>query len=191
MWCIHLGRPAMVATALLGIFAALSNPANADPVVDSILSRIYDSYDQPNACWRARSETPGGFCCLKIDRQDRVETATGPRLYLLLAGGCYDSEGKPEDGHVSTGMVGALVVGLGQNEVSLLAGDPRMPMGAWGTAPTEWTLVKLGPADYWGWLNTLGYTGQGRTESVYSLLAPYGKRTLPAMESEAKAGSPG
>ncbi|WP_295400917.1 hypothetical protein [uncultured Thiocystis sp.] len=168
--------PRPFAGALLGALVVATSMVSADPAVDSILSRIYDGYDQQNACWRARSETPGGFCCLKIDRQDRIETASGQRLYVLLAGGCFDSEGKPEDTHVSTGMIGALAIGIGPNEISILAGDPRMPMGSWGTAPTDWTLVKLEPADYWGWLNTLGYTGQGRTESVYMILAPYGKR---------------
>lgn len=165
-----------VVGTLFGALLALSGAVSADPAVDSILSRVYDGYDQQNACWRARSETPGGFCCLKIDRQDRIETASGPRLYLLLAGGCYDSEGKPEDTHVSTGLVGALVLALGQGEASILAGDPRLPMGTWGEAPTGWTLAKLGPSDYWGWLNTLGYTGQGRTLTAYRILAPYGKR---------------
>ena len=168
--------PQPFAGALLGALVVATSMVSADPAVDSILSRIYDGYDQQNACWRARSETPGGFCCLKIDRQDRIETASGQRLYVLLAGGCFDSEGKPEDTHVSTGMIGALAIGIGPNEISILAGDPRMPMGSYGVAPTGWTLVKLGPADYWGWLNTFGYTGQGRTESVYLILAPYGKR---------------
>lgn len=104
-----------------------------------------------------------------------METATGPRLYLLLAGRCYDSQGRPDDKHVSAGMVGALVVGLADNDVSIVAGDPRIPMGGWGVGPTDWTLVKLGPSDYWGWLNTLSYSGQGRTESGYAILAPYGK----------------
>lgn len=165
-----------VAGALLGALVVASSMVSAHPAVDSILSRIYDGYDQKNACWRVRSETPGGYCCLKIDRQDRIKTTSGERLYLLLAGECFDRERKPEDAHVSTGMIGALVFALGELDVSLLAGDPRMPMGSWGIAPTDWTLVKLGASDYWGWLSTLGYTGQGSMRSVYSILAPYGKR---------------
>lgn len=166
-WRQMLGVPAMLMFAV--------HTVAADPVSEAVLSRVYDGYDREQACWRARSDSPGGYCCLKIDRQDRLETATGSRLYLLLTGSCYDSEGRPEDMHASPGMVGALVVGLEQNEVRILAGDPRLPMGSWGTAPTDWQLVKLGPEDYWGWLNTLGWSGQGITESVYTILAPYGQ----------------
>lgn len=169
-------RSRMCSRILLVALLTASTCIIADPVADAVLRQVYDGYDAQNGCWRARADDADGYCCLKIDRQDRVETATGPRLYLLLAGGCYDSEGQAIGEHSSPGLVGALVLGLGQNGVDILAGDPRIPMGAWGTAPTDWSLMKLGPSDYWGWVNTLGYTGQGYTEMVYSILAPYGKR---------------
>jgi hypothetical protein len=166
-----------IAGWLLTAVAALSGSVNADPLVESILNRVYNGYDQKGSCWRYRSDSPGGYCCLKIDRQDRVETASGPRLYLLLAGGCYDRAGEREAFHVSAGMIGAFVLGVGQDGAKMLAGNPGMPLGSWGNPPTDWTLVELGPSDYWGWLATSDYFAQGRADTWQIILAPY-KKTI-------------
>jgi len=153
----------------------LFNIVSADPIVDSVLSRVYDGYDQQNACWRAQHYEGDGFCCLKIKRQDRLNTAKSARLYLLLTGQCYNNKGELDDSHASSGIVGAFVLGLGENNISIIAGHPRMPMGSWGTPPEDWSLIKLGPNDYWGWKAEGGYSGQGVSWSWYSFLVPYGK----------------
>lgn len=97
------------------------------------------------------------------------------RTYVLLSGTMTNDRGE-SGSHVDLGMVGALVIGKGQNGVEIIAGDPLIPIGAFGTAPTKWDFIKLGPSDYWGWQNTWGDAHQGIGGTRYSILAPYGKR---------------
>ncbi|MBK1642444.1 hypothetical protein CKO12_11260 [Chromatium okenii] len=152
----------------------LFNVVSADPIVDSVLAQVYEGYDQKNACWRAHANLEGGYCCLQVKRQDRLNTSTEARLYLLLVGQCYDSEGELESAHVNSGMVGALVLQL-SDKVRVLAGNPLIPMGSYGAAPEKWSLVKFGANDHWGWITESGYTGYGVTTSWYSILLPHGK----------------
>ena len=56
-----------------------------------------------------------------------------------------------------------------------MAGDAQITVGAFGRGPAKWKFVKLGPSDYWGWLNTAGDCHQGYCGSSYVILAPYGK----------------
>lgn len=93
--------------------------------------------------------------CFKIDRTDKLNTDTGMRTYVLLSGTMTNDRGE-SGSHVDLGMVGALVIGKGQNEVEIITGDPLMPIGAFDTVPTKWDFIKLGPSDYWGWQNTWG-----------------------------------
>lgn len=145
--------------------------------VEDTLNRVYDGYDKKNGCWRARADDPEYYYCLRIDRTDNLKTDTGTRIYVLLSGEKMDMQGDSASSHVDPGMVGALIIGEGQDgKPEIIAGDPRIFIGAFAQGPTKWELVKLGPTDYWGWKNTWGDAHQGISGTRVSILAPYGKR---------------
>jgi hypothetical protein len=147
----------------------------ADVSVDKVLDQVYEGYDAKNECWHYHSDTPDYYYCFKIDRTDQLTTETGKRTYVLLAGSMTNDKGETGS-HVDVGLVGALVLGEGKDGAEIIAGDPAIPVGSFGSAPTKWEFIKLGPSDYWGWKNTWGDAHQGVTGSRYILLAPYGKR---------------
>jgi hypothetical protein len=168
----------MVLLVVLASVAVTAMSSEDDAIVREVLNRLYDGYDRTNACWVARSaDDPGRADCLTIDRVDRVEADTGSRLYVLLTGRAFDPRtGENIDSHVTRGLVGALVIGFGPDGVELIAGEPRLSSGDWGVAPTDWSLIKLAPSDYWGWVNRDGFLGQGIHIESYSILAPHGRR---------------
>lgn len=77
-----------------------------------------------------------------------------------------EDAGEPNGAHVTSGMVGAFVVEERNGRPEIIAGDSGLAIGASGSAPTKWKLVKFGPSDC-----HQGYCG---TRQV--LLAPYGKK---------------
>ena len=166
-------------TAQVSLLAApiLLTPATGQPAssVAQILNEFYDGYDARNGCWRALADDPQAYYCFKIDRTDRLQSDTGPRIYVLLTGQILDQSGETAGTHVESGLVGALVLSEAESGLEIIASEPRIPMGSFGSSPTEWKLVKLGPSDYWGWLNSTWDAHGGFSGSRYSLLAPYGR----------------
>jgi hypothetical protein len=133
-----------------------------------ILDEVYSGYDEAGRCWKTEAE--GLNYCMELDRVDRVNAPAGERLYLLARGSTADG------GHPTPGLIGAFVLERQQGRWAMLSGDARMNYGAYGNAPANWKFVKVGPSDYWGWLNTHGDVHQGYAGSWYIVLAPYGKK---------------
>jgi hypothetical protein len=157
----------MLAVMLL---TSCSKPAlTAKQVLDS----AYPEYDQAHACWITNTEEQR--YCMQLDSEQKVKTSDGERLYILATGVAVDENGEYNGGHLSQGLVGAFVVENRAGKSEIIAANPNIAEGVFGTAPTKWKLVKLGPADYWGWLNTFGDCHQGFCGGFYSILAPYGK----------------
>ena len=146
---------------------ALSDPALL-ALAKPILDEVYSGYDEAGHCWKTEAE--GLAYCMELERLDRVSAPAGERLYLLTRGSTGDG------GHPTPGLSGAFVLEQQQGRWVMLAGDARMNYGAYGNAPAHWKFVKLGPSDYWGWLNTHGDMHQGYAGSWYIVLAPYGKK---------------
>jgi hypothetical protein len=142
--------------------------------LEDVLDMVYEGHDKNN-CLRYHSDTPKYYYCMKVDRVDTVRANDGLRTYVLLSGEMTNGDGEGGS-HVDGGLVGALVLKEGSKGMEIIAGDPAISMGAFGSGPTKWDLVKLGPSSYWGWKNTWGDTHQGITGTRYSILAPYGKK---------------
>jgi hypothetical protein len=140
---------------------------------ERILTSIYGKFDNKLNCWIYI--TDDGRFCFKIDKTDEITTKNGKRRYILATANLIDEQGEPSGSHYLGGFIGAFVVEEQDGNINLIAGDKGILMGAWGAAPTNWNFIKLGPDNYWGWQNTTGFTGQGITESLYTILAPYGK----------------
>ncbi len=155
---------------LVVLLAACSkSPLTAKQVLDS----AYSEYDQNHACWIANIEEQR--YCMKLDSEQKVSTKDSERQYILATGEAVDENGAANGGHVSQGLIGAFVVENRAGKSEIIAANLGIPEGAFGNAPLKWKLVKLGPADYWGWLNTFGDCHQGYCGGFYSVLAPYGK----------------
>lgn len=148
--------------------------AQAELSSKQILNNIYKEYDQKHQCWITISEEQR--YCLKIDREDHIKADTGQRLYLLMAGDAVDEQGEVNGGHVTSGLIAAFIIEEQNGKTEIIASESDIQMGSYGSAPTQWQLIKLGAGDYWGWKNTHSYGNQGIFGGRYALLAPYGKK---------------
>jgi hypothetical protein len=154
---------------------ALPCSAQADISPEDILDKTYGKHDKQKNCWYAMGENSQRYC-MKIDQVDKRATASGKRLYLLVAGEAVDEKGEPNGAHATAGLVGAFVVEEHNGHGEIIASDAHLSIGEYGVGPTGWKLLQLGPSDYWGWQNTAGGGNQGVFGSWYSILAPYGKK---------------
>lgn len=142
--------------------------AQAELSAEAVMNRVYAGYDKKLDCWQA--EDKEGRYCMKIEHSAKVDTESGQRLYVLATGDMADG------GHANSGLVGAFVVEEQQGKLAILHADAYMTYGSNGIAPRDWTFVKLGSKDYWGWRGTTGWIGQGYSIAQYAILAPYGKK---------------
>ena len=171
-------RPTKAVATLSLVAVCLYFPLYAQADVSSrlVMDKVYSGYDKKHECWLAMDSENNQRYCMKIDRTDKITADTGERLYVLAVGDAVDDDGEPNGSHAMSGLVGAFVVEERNNKVEIVHGDPKIRMGASGSAPTKWKLTKLGPSGYWGWQNTSGDCHQGYCGSRYAILAPYGKK---------------
>lgn len=147
---------------------------HAEITPKQVLDKIYGNYVRKNACWITIDTENDQRYCMKIDRADKITADGQVRHYILAAGEAIDENGEPNGAHVTPGMIGAFVLEERGNSAKILAADPKIVIGASGNPPTGWRLVKIGPADYWGWQNTTGDCHQGYCGTRYAILAPHG-----------------
>ena len=163
-------RLAIYLLVLLTFVACGQKPLTSKQVLD----QAYPIYDQKHACWISDDGDAGRYC-LKLDGEQKLTLKDSERLYVLVSGNLVDENGENSGGHVSIGAVGAFVAEARDGKSQVIAANPLIPAGAFGVGPVKWKLVKLGPADYWGWQNSWGDCHQGYCGSRYSILAPFGK----------------
>jgi hypothetical protein len=168
-----LAASGLAVSVLIGI--AYFRKPEASP--EKILSGVYSKFDEKHKCWIGADED-GQLYCMRLDRFDRISTSNGERLYVIAVGEAVDEQGEPNGAHVTSGAVGAFVVQIHSGKSELVAGEATIQVGAMGVAPAKWNFVKLGPDDYWGWLNTWGDCHQGSCGQRYSILAPRGKKVV-------------
>lgn len=154
-----------------------SLPASTDSqtLVQSVLNKVYSGYDKKNQCWIAFDQEQR--YCMKIDKINSTSTKMGDRIYVVVAGVAVNTEGEPDINHATLGLVGAFVIQQHNNRSEIISGNPKIAMGSNSIGPTEWKWVKLGPSDYWSWLNSWGDCHQGYCGTRYAILAPY-KKTI-------------
>ena len=138
-----------------------------------ILTSIFGQFNNKYSCWIYLKDFKR--YCYKIDRSDEITTKNGRRSYILTTAYSIDEQGKPNGCHGCPGLIGAFVIEERDGKMNLIAGNKDIEIGSFGSAPTNWDFIKLGPNDYWGWQNTSGYMYHGIAGSDYNILAPYGK----------------
>ncbi|MDI1298974.1 hypothetical protein [Methylotenera sp.] len=165
--CKHLVACLLV---VLTVAACSQKPLTAKQILD----QAYPIFDQKHACWIS-DDGDGSRYCMKLDAEQKLTLKDGERLYVITSGELVDDKGESIASHANIGSVGAFVAESRNGKSEVIAANPSIQVGSSGVGPTAWKLVKLGPADYWGWQNTWGDCHQGYCGSRYSILAPYGK----------------
>ena len=153
---------------------AQSQAAALPPAVVQLLDASYAGYSASQACWIAYDAEQRRFCMTPA-RVDHLEAGDSQRTYVLLSGRRVDEDNEDNAAHADSGLVGAFVIEDGDDTPHVLAGNPAMPTGTMGAAPTDWDWLALGPDNYWGWTTTWGDCHQGYCGAHMDILAPYGK----------------
>lgn len=166
----------LLTMGVIVLSVACSSFAQAEIGAANVLDKAYGALNHKGNCWVANFEEQR--YCMVVDRADWVETAKGPRLYVLAVGEATDNDGMLNAGHVTAGLIGAFVVAEHQGEIEWIASNAALPVGSFGLPPSGWHLLKLGANDFWGWQNIAGFTGQGYSYSQFSILAPEGARIV-------------
>lgn len=114
--------------------------------------------------------------CVKIDKQQIVDTPKGKRLYVLTTGDIgFNQDGEStEGGHVHSGLVGMFVLKPKGQTWEIESADATINVGAFGAAPTDWSIHQFSP-DKWGFLNKHQDGHFGISGSKYVILIPNGK----------------
>ncbi|MFZ1365130.1 MAG: hypothetical protein WAS90_09590 [Brachymonas denitrificans] len=148
--------------------------AQVTKAVGDMLNRAYSGYSAKGRCWIGVHPEAGRYC-MQIDRIDYLTVEGVQRTYVLLHGIKVNERDGSDGAHVDVGMAGAFVAVQSSAGTEILAGNAMVAVGSSGQAPKNWKFVKLGPDNYWGWLNQWGDCHQGYCGSRASILAPYGK----------------
>ena len=144
---------------------------------DQLLDGVYKKYMRQKECWIASNENQQNYC-MKIDSFDKVNVKGVNRFYAILSGVAVDEKGEENGSHATQGLLGAFVLEENAKQLNLIASDSKIAMGDWGTGPTKWKLVKIGPDDYYGWKNETGTMHQGYSNNFFHILAPYGAKVI-------------
>ncbi len=152
----------------LALFAV--TPAFAGQSVKQLMNKYYSPVNKSTNCRYIIGGNTNEKKCMKVKKAKQVKTKYGKRLYLLMTGNAVESSG-----HVATGVVGMFVLAPdGKNKWKVVSAKPKMNIGSWGEAPTDWTFRKFAP-NKWGFLATTGYGMGGQFTEGFNILTPSGK----------------
>lgn len=135
-----------------------------------ILNKVYNGFHNQRDCWKNTIDE-GRYYCLKPSFMQTLKADTGQRLYLVLSGKVATAEHDDFGSHADIGQVGFFIF---ENQ-KLIASESEAALGSWGSAPTDWKLVKLAPSDYYGWQGSWGDCHFGQCGSFSVMYAPFGK----------------
>ncbi len=156
--------------------------AYAGQTVNEIIKEYYPIYNKAKQC-RGIIANDGssngegtlyqsGYC-IKIDRQLRVETKQGTRLYISVIGDIgFNEDGSEAYGaHVFSGLVGLFVLKPRGSGWEVEYANPAMNAGASGKGLKDWKLIEVAP-DKWGFMNIHSDSHYNQSFSEYVLMTP-------------------
>lgn len=150
--------------------------------VDEILDKYYPIYNEIKQCRGIIANNgstidegvylKSGYC-IAVDRQLKVQTKQGKRLYILVIGNVsFHKEGGNDSGsHADTGLVGMFVLKPKDDGWKVEYANPAMNAGSSGQGLKDWKLIQVGP-DLWGFINIHSDSHYIQSFSEYVLLAP-------------------
>ncbi len=175
-------KPLPLAATLLALALPLEM-AHANSI-EQVLRQHYPRQHKAHQCYLGKStgyyqgDKPVSLdYCMKIDKQQTVDTPAGKRHYILLRGDAIDLKtGEWLSSHVASGAVGMLVLrpkagGGWETE----AANTGMSAGAFGSAPEKWTLQQFGPGS-WGFVNRESDVHQGYAGGDHLILLAAGNK---------------
>ena len=161
-----------------GISKVSPEPLEANPQqspITNVLNNAYSGYSDRKECWIAQMPENNLRYCVKIDNEKIITHNNIKRYYIMTRGIAIDENENDSQIHSLPGIVGSFVMEERNNKLEILASDSKFYLGSYGTGPEKWTLVKLGPDNYWGWQNISGDCHQGYCGNRFHLLAPFKK----------------
>lgn len=163
------------------ILMVLAFSASAKSVND-IIKEYYPIYNKAKQCQGIIAnngssdgeEKPyqSGYC-IEIDRQLKVQTKQGKRLYISIIGDvAFHENGYASFGsHADTGLVGMLVLKPKGSGWEVEYANPAMNAGSFGKGLKDWKLVQVAP-DIWGFINIHGDSHSRVSFNEYVILTP-------------------
>ena len=137
------------------------------PALESAISAQLGAKDVEQDCWPIKNNNQD-FCLTPTFVQN-VQTKSGTRVYVLLFG--YLDEVVMQE----TGLVATFIFLQRGSTYKLILGSHDIRTGIWGTPP-NYTLVALGPNNYWGWYSEPFEHKHSNVSAKYTeVLMPYGK----------------
>ncbi|WP_201502488.1 hypothetical protein [Psychrobacter cibarius] len=156
--------------------------AYAGQTVNEILNEYYPIYNEIKQCQGIMANNgsridedvylKSGYC-IKIDRQLKVKTKQGKRLYVVVIGEVsFNKEGGNDSGsHADTGLVGMFVLKPQGSGWEVEYANPVMNAGASGAGLKDWKLIRVAP-DIWGFINIHSDSHYIQSFSEYILMTP-------------------
>ncbi len=152
----------------LALFAV--TPAFAGQTLDEWMDDYYSPLDESTNCRYTIGGQSEEKYCMKVKKAEQIDTIHGERLYLLMTGDSVESHA-----HVAQGAVGMFIFAPNSNNTwKVISAKPKIAMGWWGQAPTDWTFHKFAP-NKWGFLTTTGYLMGGQFSEGFNILIPNGQ----------------
>ncbi len=173
------------------VFLLLSSTnVYAAQTVNGIIKEYYPIYNKIKQCQgiMANDGSSGGEgelyqsgYCIKVDRQLKVATKQGTRLYIAVTGEIgFNEDGSEAYGaHVYTGLVGMLILKPKGDGWEVEYANPAMNAGSFGKGLKDWKLIQVAP-DIWGFVNihSDSHSDQSFTEYVILTPQPNSKRII-------------
>lgn len=160
---------------------SLSNVASAK-TVNEIIKEYYPIYNKAKQCQGILANNgssdgedtlnQSGYC-IEVDRQLKVETKQGTRLYISVIGDIgFNKDGSEAyAAHVFSGLVGMFVLKPQGSGWEVESANPAMNAGSFGKGLKDWKLIQVAP-DTWGFINIHSDSHGSMSFSEYLLLAP-------------------
>lgn len=153
--------------------------AELNAIVKQVMTEQYGSYDVKQACWDyvAKANDADQHYCMKPSMPKLIESKNGRAIYFYTFNRT-DINDNPayQYGAVHSGLMGAYKLSVdaaGDWKYASLNKD--MDFGSMGYCGcSDAKFVKLGAADYYGWMFTSGGTWQGITVANHEIVAPQG-----------------
>ncbi len=160
---------------------SLSNVASAK-TVNEIIKEYYPIYNKAKQCQGILANNgssdgedtlnQSGYC-IEVDRQLKVETKQGTRLYISVIGDIgFNKDGSEAyAAHVFSGLVGMFVLKPQGSGWEVESANPAMNAGSFGKGLKDWKLIQVAP-DKWGFINIHSDSHWVHSGSAFILLTP-------------------
>ena len=151
--------------------AAVSNPKE---LLKAVMNEFYGTFSQTNGCWITKRDNK--TYCMKPYKINSAGSDKNRRLFIVVAGQKLDDEGKPEDYHSASGVLGLLVLSEDGAQLGVVATNNLYEdFGSFGTVPPveSLTVRELGPNGSYGWVIRLNEFGMGEefdTNVLYAVI---------------------